>query len=77
MQPQGTERAGWSNFSYHHARKNFYKKSVNQHVKDLMNLCLPLLFHFSEANALSIINAFWWHFSGKQFLFKENKNVLR
>lgn len=30
--------------TYHHARKNFYKTSVNQYVKDLLNLCLPFCF---------------------------------
>lgn len=38
--------------------------------------CFFVFVHFSAANALSI-KAFWWHFSGKQFLFRENKNILR
>ena len=30
--------------TYHHALKNFYKKSVNEHAKDLLHLCLLFCF---------------------------------
>ena len=30
--------------TYYHARKNCYKKSVNQHAKDLLHLCLLFCF---------------------------------
>ena len=39
----------------------------------LLYIMLAFFEHFSEAKALSIIHAFWWHFPRKINFFRENK----